>query len=401
MENENIFTVSEINQHLKHIIEHNIPNLIIEGEIANFTRHNSGHIYFSLKDAKSSIRCVFFRSANLRLNFAPKVGDKVTCMGKITVFKRAGNYQLNVNKMSLSGVGDLQQKFEALKKKLEAEGLFDSFYKKNIPKFPEKIGVITSETGAVFQDIKNVISRRFPCKLILSPAVVQGKKAAITMIKALEYFNENKIVDLIILGRGGGSQEDLDCFNDEKLARSIYKSIIPIISAVGHEIDFTISDFVADLRAPTPSAAAELAVPDSIEIMKNLYSSFELLKNYSMKNILQKKLKINEIKNSLQRYHPEKKLNEIQQQCDEIQMRMKHSLAIYLQKKKKEIDLIKHSLKELSPYDILKRGYSLIRENTKILRSIHNLKENMDVEMILVDGKCNFTIKNLQKKQNK
>jgi len=226
IDRNNVFSVSEINLHIKHILENSIPQLLVEGEIANFTRHRSGHIYFSLKDENSSIRCVFFRSYAQSLDFNPKEGDKVICKGKITVFERAGNYQLNVIKMIPSGIGELQLKFEKLKAKLKEEGLFDIKYKKELPKFPKVVGVVTSSSGAAIRDIKKVISRRFPIKILLYPANVQGEKAAKEIIEGIRYFNLKKNVDVIIIGRGGGSQEDLFCFNDENLAYEIFKSEI-------------------------------------------------------------------------------------------------------------------------------------------------------------------------------
>ena len=299
MNKENIFTVSEVTKHIKNILESNIPNLYVTGEIANFTHHSSGHIYFSMKDPGSSLRCVFFRSYNQQLQFSPKVGDKVICLGKATVFEKSGNYQLNVMKMFLSGVGELQLKFEELKKKLSQEGLFDEIHKQPLPPYPEKIGVITSSTGAAINDIKNVISRRFPCRIFLYPATVQGDKAAKEMIAGINFFNEEFPVDLLIVGRGGGSQEDLFCFNDETLARAIFNSRIPVISAVGHEIDFTIADWVSDLRAPTPSAAAELAVPNSDDLLQMIKSRADRLKSISLNNLYNYRIQTGELKNRL------------------------------------------------------------------------------------------------------
>jgi len=397
---EDIFTVSEVNRHLKNVIESNIPKLFVEGEIANFTKHYSGHIYFSLKDDKSSLRCVFFRSYNVYLQFQPQVGDKVVCAGKLTVFERAGNYQLNVTRMLPSGVGELQLKFEALKKKLSEEGLFEAQFKKTLPTFPEKIGVVTSATGAAIQDIKNVISRRFPCRILLYPATVQGENAAAEVSSGIRYFNEKKNVDLIIIGRGGGSQEDLFCFNDENLARTIFASEIPIISAVGHEIDFTIADFVADLRAPTPSAAAELAVPDKNEISANLSSLANRLKNGAKQNVSFLKMKISELEFRLEKLHPRAILQEYQQFLDESALKMKHLVSQHLNNLESRLKILQHQLKELSPYEALQRGYSLIRQQKKIVNSVHQLQEKESLEVILSDGSAECDIRQIKPTDN-
>ncbi len=392
---ENIFTVSEVNRHLKNVLETNIPSLYVEGEIANFTRHSSGHIYFTLKDEKSSLRCVFFRSSNVRLQFQPKIGDKVICLGKISVFERAGNYQLNVTKMLPSGIGELQIKFEELKKKLSEEGLFDEQYKKPIPKFPESVGVVTSETGAAFQDIKNVISRRYPCEIYLFPATVQGEKAAPEIIDGIEFFNEQKNVDVLIIGRGGGSQEDLFCFNDEQLARTIFASEIPLISAVGHEIDFTIADFAADLRAPTPSAAAELAVPDRIELLHKIKDFSNRIRQSSLQNINSNKLLLLDLENKLSQYHPKFILQNFRQRLDETSLKLEHLLRQNLDRSKSRLAILSKQLKELSPFEAMKRGYSLARQRSKILNSINKLEKNELLEILLSDGSCNCEIREI------
>ena len=305
MKKENVFTVTEVNRHLRNVVESNIPSLYVEGEIANYTHHNSGHIYFSIKDEKSTLRCVFFRGSNIHLNFQPQTGDKVICLGNLSIYERGGNYQLNVRKMLPSGLGELQQKFEALKKKLQAEGLFAAEHKRPLPKYPQKIGVVTSATGAAFQDIRQVLNRRFPCQILLYPATVQGENAAAEIIAGIDYFRHNP-VDLLIIGRGGGSQEDLFCFNDEALARAIFASELPIISAVGHEIDFTISDFVADLRAPTPSAAAELAVPDKVDLQNKIANLQQRLSTLIQQQLYQHKLHLGELESRLNHQHPQK-----------------------------------------------------------------------------------------------
>ncbi|MCK4312228.1 MAG: exodeoxyribonuclease VII large subunit, partial [Candidatus Cloacimonetes bacterium] len=383
---ENIFTVSEVNKHIKNVIESNIPNLFVEGEIANFTKHSSGHIYFSLKDEKSTLRCVFFKTYNLLLTFTPKNGDKVICAGKITVFEKGGSYQLNITRMIPSGIGELQIRFEELKRKLSEEGLFDEKHKKPIPQFPETIGVVTSATGAAIQDIRNVISRRYPTKIFLYPATVQGEKAPLEIIEGIKYFNEQHPVDVLIIGRGGGSQEDLFCFNDEELARAIFASKIPVISAVGHEIDFTISDFVADLRAPTPSAAAELAVPDRIELLNQVNGFVNSLRYSTQQFFISKKLEIQELEITLNKYHPQNILQSLQQRLDEATLKLNHNLQRILKDYRNRLAILANELKELSPYEALKRGYSLIRKKTKIINTIKKLTKKESLELILSDG---------------
>ncbi|MDN5354484.1 MAG: exodeoxyribonuclease large subunit [Candidatus Cloacimonadota bacterium] len=385
---ENVFTVSEVNRHLRNVIETNIPNLLVEGEIANYTHHRSGHIYFSLKDEKSSLRCVFFKSFNRYLNFKPKVGDKVVCAGRLTVFEKAGNYQLNVNRMEAAGMGELQRKFEQLKAKLEEEGLFSQQYKKPIPKFPQVVGVVTSPTGAAIQDIRNVISRRYPCRVLLYPATVQGEKAAEQIIAGIEYFNEHTAADVLIVGRGGGSQEDLFCFNDEQLARAIFASQIPIISAVGHEIDFTISDFVADLRAPTPSAAAELAVPNRQDLLNQLDGFSHKMKMLTKQSISDRQNQLYYLERKLQKYHPQTMLQNLQQRLDSATMKLMHLMQTQINNYRHQVAILQEKLHELSPQEALKRGYAILRQEKKIIKTVEQLQKDRKLEIILSDGKA-------------
>ena len=388
VDKDNVFTVSEVNRHIRNVIEESIPNLFVEGEIANFTHHRSGHIYFSLKDEKSTLRCVFFKAANLSLKFQPKVGDKVICLGKISVYEKGGSYQLNVNRMLPSGIGELQLKFDELKQKLTEEGLFNNEFKKTIPEFPESVGIITSSTGAAVEDIRNVISRRYPTKIYLYPATVQGDNAAKEIIAGIDYFNTEFPVDVLIVGRGGGSQEDLFCFNDETLARKIFACKIPIISAVGHEIDFTISDFIADLRAPTPSAAAELAVPDRRELADRINNLFSSLRYTTQHYFTSKKLEIQELENALYRQHPKNILKDLQARLERTVMKLNNTTQEILQTKRSKLEILFNELRELSPHEALKRGYSLIRKEKKILNSINDINVSDKLQLILSDGKC-------------
>jgi exodeoxyribonuclease VII large subunit len=391
-EQETVFSVSELTKEIKGILEENLPAVMVEGEIANYTRHRSGHIYFSLKDEKSSLRCVYFKFYNQYLSFEPQEGDKVVCAGRITVFERSGNYQLSVNRMYHSGLGDLQLRFEKLKEKLSKEGMFDEEHKKPIPKFPESIGVITSSTGAAIQDIRSVLTRRYPCRIFLYPAVVQGDRAAQDIITGIEYFNRRHPVDVLIVGRGGGSQEDLFCFNDEDLARAVFNSKIPIISAVGHEIDFTIIDFVADLRAPTPSAAAELAVPNKQDLLSNLREIKRKLELHTGGIISKHRIKLQNLQAMLQPYHPKNMFLSYHQRIDEAEMKMNHYLQNLLTKKKNEVSLLALSLRELSPFEAMKRGYSIITQERRVVHSVLELDQKKDLEVLLRDGHCNCRI---------
>ena len=270
----NAITVSDLNLYIKNKIDADeyLNNVLVKGEISNFKHHYTGHMYFTLKDEKSLIKCIMFKGYTTNLNFIPKDGMKVLLLGSISVFERDGVYQIYVKAMQEDGIGNLYREYEKLKQKLENEGLFSKEHKKQIPCMPKTIGVLTSNTGAVIRDIINVSTRRNPnVRILLYPVPVQGEGAAIKIAEAIKFMNNKQLADVLIVARGGGSLEDLWPFNEEILARAIYESKIPIISAVGHETDFTISDFVADLRAPTPSAAAELAVPNIEDIKENIY----------------------------------------------------------------------------------------------------------------------------------
>ncbi len=268
-----IYSVIELTREIKLLLETSIPSVWLQGEISNFVHHSSGHMYFSLKDEDAQIACVMWRTRNASLFMTPQDGMKVLAYGSVRVYEKRGNYQFDILKLLPAGVGELQLAFEQLKKRLFAEGLFDEQHKKPIPEYPSRIGIVTSQTGAAIHDMVRIISRRFPpSEIILRPTVVQGSGAAEDIAAAIDQLNEYGDVDVIIVGRGGGSLEDLWAFNEEMVARAIFRSKIPIISAVGHEVDFTISDLVADLRAPTPSAAAELVVPDRAEILTRIVS---------------------------------------------------------------------------------------------------------------------------------
>ena len=301
MERPEPITVSALNRYIKNLIDNDeILNMVyIRGEISNFKAHYTGHMYFTLKDESSLIKCVMFKTYTSNLNFAPKDGMSVVILGSVSAYERDGIYQIYVKGMEIDGVGALYAEYEKLKEKLASEGLFDEKYKKKIPMLPRSIGVVTSKTGAVIRDIINVTTRRFPqVNIKLHPAAVQGKGAAETIVKAIKYFNEVRNVDVIIVARGGGSLEDLWPFNEEITARAIFESEIPVISAVGHETDFTIADFVADLRAPTPSAAGELAVPELSDLKWKINNSRQRLSASLNKKVEIMRNKYNGLRNS-------------------------------------------------------------------------------------------------------
>ena len=434
-----IFSVYEVTVHLKQVIETAIEPLYVAGEISNFVHHSSGHIYFNLKDANATMRCTFFRNANYRLDFKPEDGMQVVCFGKLTVFEKSGQYNLNVQSMQLAGKGDLARQFELLKQKLEAEGLFAQEHKQALPKFPQRIGIVSSATGAALQDILNILKRRYPVLALVYPALVQGNEAPAQLIKGIQYFNQSEPVDLIIISRGGGSQEDLWAFNHEGLARAIFASKIPVISGVGHEIDFTICDFVADLRAPTPSAAAELAVPDKnelISLIKVLGKRLELSISNSISSRLQN---VNGMGHRLERYHPLTILNSMAQRLDlasnslaEVKYSMiaknesLHHLAqrfqsgfsykfktsrlqsIYrmdnasralqsamqdlVNSRKEALGLLGIRLEEGSPSYILSKGYALVQKAGKIVRDSSDLSALDEIEITLHKGTANAKI---------
>lgn len=376
-----VITVSQLNFYIKSLFDAdvNLSYVFLSGEISNFTNHyRTGHLYMTLKDANASVKAVMFRSSASRLKFVPENGMKVIVKGRVSVFERDGQYQVYIDDMQPDGAGALTIAFEQLKAKLQKQGLFDMEAKKPIPKFPRKIGVVTSPTGAAIQDIRNIVFRRFPsAEIILYPVLVQGDGAARQIADAIEYFNQKDLVDVLIVGRGGGSIEDLWAFNEEIVAYAIYNSIIPVISAVGHETDFTISDFVADLRAPTPSAAAELAVPDKAELLNNL--NF-LLKhcNQAMADILSgKRNELEYITSSIYLKNPFMLIRQKQMQFDSVTSRIRNSALLTLAEEKTRFGKAASALDSLSPFKVLARGYSVVTDvDGKIISASENLKKD-------------------------
>lgn len=395
-----IYTVTEITKKIKDILEGSIPNMWVEGEISNYTLHSSGHRYFSLKDENSQIRCVFWRFRSNSLRFEPEDGMKVIALGKITVYQRGGQYQLDVALLHPAGIGKLELEFQRLKEKLFKEGLFDEEHKLPLPEFPETIGVVTSPTGAAIRDIIKILLRRFPSvRIILNPVRVQGKGAAEEIAVAIREFNQYKDVDLLIVGRGGGSLEDLWAFNEEVVARAIYESRIPIISAVGHEIDFTIADFVADLRAPTPSAAAELAVKDGAELLKEI-SSFVRKAISLQSNLIQySRERVSALVQSYGMRRPMDFVIQRVQRVDELLKTLVKSVKNSFEFRKKSLSLVLGKLNALSPLAVFERGFSLTRKlpELKVIKDAGLLKVDDRVEVKFLKGKIESKVDKVDK----
>ena len=395
--NEQAFSVTQLNEYVKMLIDSDeiLQTAAVCGEISNFKHHYAtGHLYFTLKDDRSAVKCVMFARDAARLKFEPDNGMTVTAWGRVSVFPRDGAYQLYVGFMSPSGLGEQYYAFEMLKQKLASEGLFDASRKKVIPKFPKKIGIITSPTGAAVRDLYNILTRRWPIvEIELFPALVQGSGAAASLKKGIEYFDSKDDIDVVIIGRGGGSGEDLSAFNDEALARSIAASNIPVISAVGHEIDVSISDFVADLRAPTPSAAAELAVPDMGEYNAILSSHLGRIKGIVSRKIEFGESRLKTLSESSVLKSPEKYFD------------IKFTELAYLAEKlgDKYDDIVKANgskfsslvakLDALSPLSVLSRGYSIANKGDKAVSSVTEISSGDDLVLIFNDGKVDVKVK--------
>ena len=383
-------SVSELNSYIKNKIadDEYLNNILVKGEISNFKNHYTGHVYFTLKDENSLIKCIMFKSYAQKLNFMPKDGMKVFALGGVSVFERDGVYQIYVKAMQEDGVGILYKKYEELKHRLEKEGYFDEKHKQKIPLMPKTIGVLTSQTGSVIRDIINVSTRRNPnVNIRLLPVPVQGEGAAEKIAYGIRFMNENKLADVLILARGGGSLEDLWPFNEEIVARAIYNSEIPIISAVGHETDFSISDFVADLRAPTPSAAAELAVPDIYEIKQKINIYQNRLRLTLIKKVEIMKLRYEKCMSSRVFKEPLRSINDNYLKIDSYIKRLENTIkAKQKEEKTKYIELIS-KLDTLSPLKTLTRGYSITEHNNKVIKSAKELNAGDKIDIRFVDGK--------------
>ncbi|MBO7666516.1 MAG: exodeoxyribonuclease VII large subunit, partial [Clostridia bacterium] len=371
-------TVTQLNNFIKDIMDNVAPlrDISVKGEISNITLHRTGHIYLTVKDEGALLKAVMFRGDAEKLSFTPKNGDKIIITGRISVFVRDGVYQMYANSMELDGVGSLYIAFEQLKAKLAEEGLFDESHKKRLPPVPWSIGVITAPTGAAVRDMINISGRRFPgCEIVLFPSLVQGPDAAPNIIKGIEYFNRTRRVELIIVGRGGGSIEDLWAFNDENLARAIYASELPVISAVGHETDFTIADFVADLRAPTPSAAMELALPDTGELMRK-FGNVKTRLSALLSRRLESEQKLLRMLSERRVFtSPETIYQDKQLETARLGDMLEKALAGAMESKRKETKSLSQLLASYDPLGVLKRGYSVAYDkNGKIIKSESEVK---------------------------
>ena len=389
MDNNNqILTVSELTKEIKLSLESNFSKVSIIGEISNFKQHISGHWYFNLKDAEAVINCTMWKGFNQYVFFTPQNGMKVILNGKITVYLPRGNYQIDARSMKPAGLGELQEAFERLKQKLEAEGLFDEEHKREIPSFPKKIGIVTAIDGAALRDMISVANRRYPLlEIVIAPATVQGSGAAESIVNCIMRLNKEKDIDTIIVARGGGSIEDLWGFNEQIVARAIYSSKIPVISGVGHETDFTISDYIADLRAPTPSVAMELATPDRREIIAFISDFSYYLKNNLVNIIHNSHSRIRQVISSYGFRVPIDLVRRKQQEVDFIILTILQNIDRKILVNNQNVTLL---VKTVESYDIkksLKRGFVLVEQNSKFVKMLADLNKNQPADLSFYDGK--------------
>ncbi|MBE6565785.1 MAG: exodeoxyribonuclease VII large subunit [Ruminococcaceae bacterium] len=388
-------SVTQLNEYLKMLLDGDrvLSSVFVRGEISNFKLYSSGHAYFTLKDDAGQLKSVMFRSYFSRMAFLPEDGMRVIAHGRVSVYESSGQYQLYVDDLQPDGAGSLAMRFEQLKRKLAAEGLFDESRKRPLPPMPRRIGVITSPSGAAVHDIINVLGRRFPAaEMILYPSEVQGTQAPAQLISGVEFFSMTGLVDVIILGRGGGSAEDLWAFNDEYLARAVASCSIPVISAVGHESDFTICDFVADRRAPTPSAAAEIAVPDMGEILRGLASVRAGLQTSMQKLIVQERRMLNQITQSRVFSRPEQMLDGFRQRLDEGEAELTRAVGQTLLQKRQSTAALAGKLQALNPLSILSRGYATVSREGISITSIKQINDNDTLDIRMADGSVRATV---------
>ena len=399
-EKTRIYSVWEITRYIKQKLDSDelLRDIYVKGELSNVSQPTSGHVYFTLKDEYAELRCVMFRDRNALLKFTLEDGMSVIVRGHISVYEKRGKYQLYVEELQESGIGELYRAFEQLKKKLKDEGMFDAAYKKPIPAIPRTIGIITSPTGAAIRDMINITRRRFPhVHILLAPVAVQGEEAAPQIVNAIKLMNrvnsELMKVDVLVVGRGGGSIEELWAFNEESVARAIFASEIPVISAVGHETDFTISDFVADRRAATPSEAAELVVPDKRQIEKNL-SAFELqLRQNIYKMIEEQRRRLESIEKNVLFRTPTERINQYRQTVDELKRTLIAEVIHRVQLHKKELQALTGKLDALSPRAILERGYSICLKEQKVVRSVKDITTGDMLRVLFQDGEAISEVK--------
>lgn len=385
-----ILSVTQINEYIRALIAQDevLSMIMVRGEISNLTLHKSGHIYFTLKDETSVLKAVMFRSSAQRVKFALKEGMNIIVYGRISLYTPSGQYQLYAEDIQPDGIGALYVAYEQIKEKLSKEGLFDVSRKKPIPKIPSTVGIVTSPTGAAIHDMINVMGRRFPLtKLLLYPALVQGENAYKTLIAGIEYFNQTKSVDVIIIGRGGGSMEDLWAFNNVELAYAISKSSIPVISAVGHESDFTICDFVADLRAPTPSAAAELAVPDLLMVKNTINQTMSTIENKLIMQIAQYRKQVEFLSSSRVLSSKEMLLDEYKMKISLLSDKLDSNVSNILKEKGHKFSVLCAKLQTISPLNTLARGYSMTQDSQgQVITSVSKINKDDIIKITFADG---------------
>lgn len=423
MSEQRYLSVTALTKYIKYKFDQDahLKHVLLKGEISNFKHHSRGHFYFTLKDDNAQISAIMFARSSKQVLFAPKDGMSVLVEGYISVYEQSGNYQIYVNSMNEDGVGNLYLAYEQLKKKLEQEGLFDERHKQPIPKFPRTIAVLTSPTGAAVRDIIHIVNRRFPLtRIIVYPTLVQGEYAKDSIVSQIKKVNQDKLADVILLGRGGGSIEDLWPFNEEQVAYAIFASKIPIISSVGHETDFTISDFVADLRAPTPSGGAELAVPNRIDLLAQLRAYEEQLR-LSLHRLLQRKQdrlhrirdhvlfrdpmrlleqksrRLDHLIDSLRLLHPGSKLDQANKDLTRLEQRLNETYTTQLHRKQNAYVLQINRLELVNPLAIMKKGYGIVSHNHNIITSVSQLEAGNNIDIQLQDGTLETTITNVRK----
>lgn len=398
--NVKILSVSEVNQYVKTLLETNslLKNLVIQGELSNVKRAASGHLYFSLKDPTSKIDCVMFKNAATGLKFLPKEGQKVTLRGSLGVYLPGGQYQITVRSMEPQGLGDLFQAYLVLKEKLESKGYFSRDQKKKLPEIISRVGIVTSPTGAAIKDMISIIKRRNPLMdIVVYPSLVQGDDAAANIIKGIRTFNTLKSVDVIIIGRGGGSIEDLWAFNDENLAKAIYESDLPIVSAVGHEIDYTIADFVADLRAPTPSGAAELVAEETLSMIRGLVLlKSRLIQSMEAKIIANREVLLR-MQRDLMRFRPRERIEEMRLHIDIVQSRMIRSIKSRIKNQRLQLKNSETRIQAMNPVNVLKKGYVRVKDaNGLPIGSAAGLNIDQLVTLRFIDGEVDARIQSIK-----
>ena len=399
---KNVYTVRQVNSYIKNMFAQDfmLNRIYVKGEVSNLKYHTSGHIYFSLKDESGTIACVMFAGSRSGLSFHMEEGQQIIVLGAVDVYARDGKYQLYARKIVRDGVGLLYERFELLKKELQEMGMFAPEYKQKIPKYIRRLGVVTAPTGAAVRDIINITKRRNPfVQIILYPALVQGEGASESIVKGIHALEAEK-VDVMIVGRGGGSMEDLWAFNEEAVARAVFDCSVPVISAVGHETDTTIIDFVADLRAPTPSAAAELAVYDFMEMKKNLKLREERLLHFMQLILERKRQKLEQYSLRMRAYHPQQRLNEQRQFAADAENRLRREMMRRLEQEKYRLGLMAERLKGLSPLEKLSQGYAYVENSSGAnVRTVSNVKQGEQITVYVTDGRIRAEVTGVEKEE--